>query len=161
MAHRKRFMTAMAWIFSSLAPVCIAQSQNPPKSAADLVVLLEKSGHKYSKVDEGVWEIQYEGKNMKSISVRVTMAENVLVTLAKLVDRKELKLDPALLTKLLELNNDFDYVKLALTKSMLYVRMDSPLRLLDVVELNHVLEQVSAAADEAYPLIQPYVAGAQ
>jgi hypothetical protein len=101
----------------------------------------------------------YEGKNMKSIPVRVTMAENILVTLAKLADRKDLTLDPVLLVKLLELNNDFDYVKLALTKSMLYVRMDSPLRLLDAAELNHVLEQVSAAADEAYPQITPYLAG--
>jgi hypothetical protein len=37
--------------------------------------------------------------------------------------------------------------------------MDSPLRLLDAAELNHVLEQVSAAADEAYPQITPYLAG--
>ena len=141
--------------------VCPARAQSKAKTSADLVVLLEKSGHKYNKVDDNVWEIMYEGKNMKSIPVRVTMAENVLVTLAKLADRKDLRPDPALLTKLLELNNDFDYVKLALAKSMLYVRMDSPLRLLDGEELNHVLEQVSAAADEAYPQIKPYVAGAK
>ena len=158
MVRHERFLTALAMIFSGLAPVCLAQAQSNVKSTADLVILLEKSGHKYSKVDDGVWEIMYEGKNMKSIPVRVTMVENVLVTLAKLVDRKDLTLDPALLIKMLELNNDFDYVKLALTKSMLYVRMDSPLRLLDGEELNHVLEQVSAAADEAYPRIKPFVA---
>ena len=144
-------------MLSAAAAAGLAQAPSAPKTTSDLLIMLEKSGHKYSKVDDGVWEILYEGKNMKSISVRVTMAENVLVTLAKLVDRSNLKLDPALLTKLLELNNDFDYVKLALTKSMLYVRMDSPLRLLDGAELNHVLEQVSAAADEAYPRILPYV----
>lgn len=158
MVHRNRLLTVLAMIFSAAAPACLAQAQSKPKSAADLVILLEKSGHKYSKVDDGVWEIMYEGKNMKSIPVRVTMVENVLVTLAKLVDRKDLTLDPALLIKMLELNNDFDYVKLALTKSMLYVRMDSPLRLLDGEELNHVLEQVSAAADEAYPQVKPYMA---
>jgi hypothetical protein len=70
-------------------------------------------------------------------------------------------MDPALLTKMLELNNDFDYVKLALNDTMLYIRMDAPLRLLDVDELNHVLEQVSAAADEAYPQISPYVEAAK
>jgi hypothetical protein len=155
--HRNRLLTALAMILLA-ASTGAAQPQSKTKGAADLVVLLEKSGHKYSKVDDGVWEIVYEGKNLKEIHVRVTMAENVLVTLAKLVDRKDLKLDPALLTKLLELNNDFDYVKLALTGSMLYVRMDSPLRLLDGEELNHVLEQVSAAADEAYPQIKPFVA---
>ena len=130
-----------------------------PKTPADLVVLASsKSGHKYSKVDDNVWEIMYEGKNMTSIPVRVTLVSNVLVTLAKLADRKNLKMDPALLTKMLELNNDFDYVKLALASSMLYVRMDSPLRLLDGAELNHILEQVSAAADESYPAIKPFLA---
>jgi hypothetical protein len=145
MMDRKRFLAVVGWILPVAASVCLAPAQVSPKNSADLVVLLEKSGHKYSKVDDGVWEIMYEGKNMKSIPVRVTMAENILVTLAKLADRKDLTLDPVLLVKLLELNNDFDYVKLALTKSMLYVRMDSPLRLLDAAELNHVLEQVSAA----------------
>ena len=159
MMDRKRFLAVVGWILPVAASVCPAPAQVSPKNSADLVVLLEKSGHKYSKVDDGVWEIMYEGKNMKSIPVRVTMAENILVTLAKLADRKDLTLDPVLLVKLLELNNDFDYVKLALTKSMLYVRMDSPLRLLDAAELNHVLEQVSAAADEAYPQITPYLAG--
>ena len=159
MMDRKRFLAVVGWILPVAASVCLAPAQVSPKNSADLVVLLEKSGHKYSKVDDGVWEIMYEGKNMKSIPVRVTMAENILVTLAKLADRKDLTLDPVLLVKLLELNNDFVYVKLALTKSMLYVRMDSPLRLLDAAELNHVLEQVSAAADEAYPQITPYLAG--
>jgi len=156
MVHGKRLLPALILMVSMAASVCPAQPQGK-KTAADLLLLLDKSGHKYSKVDDNVWEILYEGKNMKSIPVRVTMAEGVLVVLAKLVDRKDLRLDPALLTKMLELNNDFDYVKLALTKSMLYVRMDSPLRLLDGEELNHVLEQVSAAADEAYPQVTPFL----
>ena len=161
MLHRSRLFPAFALILAVPAAICEAQPQSRPKSAADLVMLLEKSGHKYSKVDDGVWEIMYEGKNMKSIPVRVTMAEGVLVTLAKLADRKDIRPDPALLTKVLELNNDFDYVKLALSKSMLYVRMDTPLRLLDGDELNHALEQVSAAADEAYPQITRFIAPAK
>jgi hypothetical protein len=156
-----RLLPALVSMLSAVAPVCPAQPQSKPKTSADLVQLLEKSGHKYSKVEDDVWEIQYEGKNMKSISVRVTLAGGVLVTLAKLADRKDVSLDPALLIKMLELNNDFDYVKLALAKSMLYVRMDTPLRLLDGDELNHALEQVSAAADEAYPQITSYLSGAK
>ena len=161
MLHRNGFWVALGALFAALTIVAPAHAQTKTKTPADLVQLLEKSGHKYSKVDDGVWEILYEGKNIGSFPVRITMVENVLVSLAKLVDRKDLKLDPALLSKMLELNNDFDYVKLALSKSMLYVRMDSPLRLLDVDELNHVLEQVSAAADEAFPQIKPFIVAAK
>jgi hypothetical protein len=145
----------------SLAAVCPAQTQSKPNAGADVVALLEKSGHSYTKVSDNVWEVGFQGKNMKQIPVRVTVAGGVLVTLCKLVDRKSLKLEPALLIKLMELNNDFDYVKLALTQDMLYVRMDTPLRLLDSDELNHALEQVSAAADETYPHITQFVATAQ
>jgi hypothetical protein len=140
--------------------VCSAQTQSKPNTAADLVALLEKSGHTYSKVSDGVWEVPFKGKSMKEIPVRVTLAGDILVTLCKLADRKDLKLEPALLIKLLELNNDFDYVKLALNDEILYVRMDTPLRLLDSTELNHALEQVSAAADETYPHIAQVAAPA-
>lgn len=157
MRRQLRFLPVVIAMLTVLGNGLPARAQGP-KTPADLVILLEKSGHKYSKVDDNVWEIMYEGKKMASIPVRVTMVSGVLVTLAKLADRKNLRLDPALLTKMLELNNDFDYVELALASSMLYVRMDSPLRLLDGAELNHVLEQVSAAADESYPAIKPFVA---
>lgn len=162
MAHSKiaPLLLALALVIS-MAVVCPAQTQSKPPTAADIVALLEKSGHSYSKVSDNVWEVDFQGKNIKQIPVRVTLAGGVLVTLCKLVDRKSLRLDPPLLIKLMELNNDFDYVKLALTDDMLYVRMDTPLRLLDSDELNHALEQVSAAAEETYPHITPFVAPAK
>jgi hypothetical protein len=157
MVHCNRLLPALLTIMMVAGAVNPPEAKAATKTAADLVMLLEKSGHEYSKVDDNVWKIMFQGKNMKSFSVHLTIAGGVLVTLAKLADRKSVKLDPALLTKMLELNNDFDYVKLALNDNMLYIRMDSPLRVLDVEELNHVLEQVSAAADEAYPQISPFV----
>jgi len=161
MVHCNRLLPALLTIVLVAGAVTPAPVEGATKTAADVVMLLEKSGHEYSKVDDNVWKVMFAGKNMKSIPVHLTIAGGVLVTLAKLADRKNVKMDPALLTKMLELNNDFDYVKLALNDTMLYIRMDAPLRLLDVDELNHVLEQVSAAADEAYPQISPYVEAAK
>jgi len=77
------------------------------------------------------------------------------------VDRKDLKPQPVLLTKLLELNHKFDSIKLALSEDMLYLRMDTHLRLLDNQELKYLVEQIANAADETYPQIRLFVAGAK
>jgi Putative bacterial sensory transduction regulator len=153
-ASRLIALAVIVW----LAAAGQVQTQSKPNAGPDIVALLEKSGHSYTKVSDSVWEVDFQGKNIKQIPVRVTLAPGILVTMCKLVDRKSLRLEPALLIKLMELNNDFDYVKLALTEDMLYVRMDTLLRLLDSDELNHALEQVSAAAEEAYPHISPFIA---
>jgi hypothetical protein len=153
-----------------LAPaVCHAQAQpaqaqpaQAPAAAAakdssGIVLLLEKSGYKYTKVSDGVWEITFAGKNTGDFPVRLALAGNIVLAIAKLADRKDLKLDPEFLVKLLECNDQFDFVKLSLSKDMLYLRMETTTRLLDGQELKHVLEQVSAATDEIYPQIKQYL----
>ena len=161
MAHHKVAARLLILALAISLAVCRGQTQSKPMTAPDVVALLEKSGHSYTKVSDSVWEVVFQGKNIKQIPVRVTLAENIMVTICKLADRKSLRLEPALLIKLMELNNDFDYVKLALTEDMLYVRMDTSLRLLDSDELNHALTQVSAAAEETYPHIAPFVSTAK
>ena len=151
----------------SLAAICGAQTlapASPPAAAAssaknssDIVLLLEKSGYKYTKVSDGVWEITFAGKNTGDFPVRLALAGNILLAIAKLGDRKDLKLEPEFLVKLLECNDQFDFVKLSLSKDMLYLRMETTTRLLDGQELKHVLEQVSAATDEIYPQIKQYL----
>lgn len=81
--------------------------------------------------------------------------------MVKLADRKDLKLQPAFLTKMLELNHKFDSIKLALSEDMLYLRMDTHLRLLDNQELKYLIEQIANATDETYPQVKQFVAGAK
>jgi len=127
------------------------------KDATEIVLLLEKSGYKYTKVSDGVWEITFAGKNTGDFPVRLALAGNIVLAIAKLADRKDLKLEPPFLTRLLECNDQFDFIKLALSKDMLYLRMEISTRLLDSQELKHVLEQVSAATDEIYPQIKEFL----
>jgi hypothetical protein len=138
----------------SVAPVAPAAQAKDP---GEIVLLLEKSGYKYTKVSDGVWEITFAGKNTGDFPVRLALAGNIILAIAKLADRKELKLEPPFLTKLLECNDQFDFVKLALSKDMLYLRMETSTRLFDSQELKHVLEQVSAATDEIYPQIKGFL----
>lgn len=131
--------------------------QTKTKSAPEIVALLEKSGYTYTKVSDGVWEIPGTGKNLKEFAIRLALADDILLVMVRLADRKDLKLQPALLTKLLELNHKFDSIKLALSEDMAYLRMDTHLRLLDGEELKYLVTQIANAADETYPLIKQFI----
>ena len=83
------------------------------------------------------------------------------MVMVRLADRKDLKLQPALMTRLLELNHKFDWIKLALSEDMLYLRMDTHVRLVDSQELKYLVEQIANATDETYPQIKQFVTGAK
>ena len=138
-----------------------ARAQDKSKGAPEIVALLEKSGYSYSKVSDGVWEVPGTGKNLKEFGIRLALADDILLVMVKLVDRKDLTLQPTLLAKLLELNHKFDSIKLALSEDMLYLRMDTHVRLLDKQELKYLVEQIANATDETYPQIKQFVAGAK
>ncbi|HYL78798.1 MAG TPA: hypothetical protein VEU96_31705 [Bryobacteraceae bacterium] len=150
MKNAIRALVAFALILAS------AQAQKK-SGAAEMALLLEKSGYTYTKISDGVWEITFKGKNTGEFPVRLAIGGDVLVTLAKLADRKDLNLQPAFLTQLLELNDSLDSIKIALSDEMLYVRMDTHLRLIDSTELKYLLEQISGATDEMYPKIKQYL----
>jgi len=127
------------------------------KGAAEMASLLEKSGYNYTKVGDGVWQVNFNGKNAGEFPVRLALGGDVLVALAKIADREDLKLSAGFLTKLLELNDSIDSIKLALSSEMLYIRMDTKLRTVDTSELKYILEQMSGAADEIYPQIKQFL----
>jgi hypothetical protein len=160
MLNRKTIIAFV--IILSLTPLFgSARAQDKLKGASQVVALLEKSGYSYTKVSDGVWEVPGTGKNMKEFGIRLTLADDILLVMVKLADRKDLKLQPALLTKLLELNHKFDSIKLALSEEMLYLRMDTHLRLLDNQELKYLVEQIANGAEETYPQIKQFVAVAK
>jgi hypothetical protein len=138
-----------------------AGAQTKTKGAPEIVALLEKSGYTYTKVSDGVWEIPGTGKNLKEFGIRLALADDILLVMVKIADRKDLKLQPALLTKLLELNHKFDSIKLALSEDMAYLRMDSHLRLLDGEELKYLVTQIANAADETYPQVKQFIGAAK
>src|SRR5260370_35696522 len=97
------------------------------------------------------------GNSSGDMPVRIALSHTVVVVLAKMAGRAESNLQPPFLTKMLERNDKFDSVKLALSADMLYVRMDMPARILDPSELKYLLEQISGATDEMYPLLKEFL----
>jgi len=155
----RKAIIALALVLSLTSVLGSVLAQDKLKGASQIVTLLEKSGYSYTKVSDGVWEVPGTGKNMKSFGIRLALADDILLVMVKLADRKDLKMEPAFLTKMLELNHKFDSIKLSLSEDMLYLRMDTHLRLLDNQELKYLVEQIANGAEEAYPQIKQFMAG--
>ena len=150
--------TALIILFLLLTSLtCSVGAQEKPKPGSEFVGLLEKSGYSYTKVGDGLWEVPGTGKNLKEFGIRLALADDILLVMVRLAGRKEVKLEPTLLTKLLDLNHKFDWVKLAISDDIVYLRMDTHLRLVDNQELKYLVEQIANATDETYPLLKPFL----
>ena len=126
-------------------------------SNSALPALLEKSGYSYSKVSDGIYEIPATGSNLKEFGVRVTEAGDLILFIFKFAGRSQVTIKEPLALKLLQMNDDYDVVKFALSGEMLYARIDVRARLFDVNELKSMVELMAHVVDEAYPQIKPFI----
>lgn len=125
---------------------------------AKVVQLLEASGHNYTKASDNVWTIPFQGDSLKQFNVVAVYTEGLLVTFAIPVKKKNLKVTPDLLRKLLQFNVDMDRVKIAIDdEGDLVVRIDSSLRIMDGEEFKLVVEQVANATESIHSEIKAFI----
>ena len=148
-------IVALVIILSSVAQ--ITAQDKPKKPALDLGPLLAKTSLTHKEVEKGTWEVQYRGKQLESITVRVVPAEEGVFFFVRLYNRDALSLSRNLLLKILEMNSEFDYAKLALNEDVLYVRIDSRATSITPADLEHLAEQAALVADEATKTIRDFL----
>jgi hypothetical protein len=141
------------------APTGVAARGTSGPQRTDIVSILDKTGYNYTKIENNIWEIEFKGKNFKEFPVRIIQADDLTILMCKIADRKDLIQKEALYQKLLELNDSMDTIKFAISKDMLYGRIEMHTRLLNEKELAYLLSQMSGAIDEAYPQIKQYLGG--
>ena len=124
---------------------------DPVQRVADLIA---KSAGPYKQIALGIWETTYKGKNMPVIRVRIAAAQDGVFFIVPLFPRDKLALSQAFLLRIAEFNAEYDYVKLALDKTSLNIRLDTHAGLLDVATFSALEGQTALAADEAYVLIR-------
>jgi Putative bacterial sensory transduction regulator len=146
------------------ATIASAQTAAAPAAAdkaatAKIVQLLEGSGHGYTKAKDGVWVIKYEGKQLSEFAVVTLYAEGMVIFVATVAEKAEYKPAPELLQKLLHLNDNLDRVKVGIDDKdgEIFVRIDLTLRITDLEEFKANLEQISAAVDETYVVVKPFL----
>ncbi|MEO5742575.1 MAG: hypothetical protein ABIS29_18470 [Vicinamibacterales bacterium] len=116
--------------------------------------LIGKSSGSYKQIALGVWETTYKGKNLPVIRVRIAAAEDGVFFMVPLFPRDKLALSQAFLLRIAEFNAEYDYVKLALDKTALHLRLDSYAHHMDVAMFAALEGQTALAADEAYALVR-------
>jgi hypothetical protein len=136
-----------------------AETPAPPSAAsADpvqrIAELIAKSAGPYKEMALGIWETTYKGKNMPVIRVRIAAAEDGVFFIVPLFARDKLALSQAFLLRIAEFNAEYDYVKLALDKTSLNLRLDTHAGRLDAATFSALEGQTALAADEAYALIR-------
>jgi hypothetical protein len=126
-------------------------------SSAKIVRLLEDSGYPYTKASDNVWTVPFKGKALPNFRLIATTQQQILVLFVVVAEKKDFKVTPELMQKMLRLNGDLDRVKIGLDEDGdAYVRVDLSIRVLDIQELKENIEQVAAAADEVFTAIKPF-----
>jgi len=116
--------------------------------------LIAKSAGPYTPIAPGIWETTYKGKNLPVIRVRIAAAEEGVFFIVALFPRDKLALSQAFLLRIAEFNAEYDYVKLALDKASLNIRLDTHAALLDAATFSALEGQTALAADEAYVFVR-------
>jgi len=153
-----------ALIFLSLAgssTATLAQQSRGKAAQVALTTLLEKTGYSYKKISDGVYEVPATGTNIKEFPLRLVQAGDLILVIYKIADRKDVSIREEFAVKLLELNDNYDVVKFALSAEMLYTRIDMHARVVDAEELKYLIELSAQVVDEAYPQLKPFIAGAK
>jgi hypothetical protein len=125
-----------------------------PDAIQRVAELIAKSSGPYKEIALGIWETTYQGKNLPVIRVRIAAAEDGVFFIVPLFARDKLALSQAFLLRVAEFNAEYDYVKLALDKTSLNLRLDSYASLLDVAAFNNLEGQAALAADQAYAFVR-------
>ena len=116
--------------------------------------LIAKSTGTYKQIALGVWETIYKGKNMPVIRVRIAAAQDGVFFIVPLFPRDKLALSQAFLLRIAEFNAEYDFVKLALDKVSLSLRLDAYAPIMDLAAFTALEGQTALAADEAYVLVR-------
>ena len=148
-----KFLMTLCLMF--LTTPSFAQTAPKPENVARLTEFMSKSAGPYRKIADGIWETSYKGKNLSRVLVRIATAGDGVYFIVSLFARDTLTLDQDFLLKIAEFNANYDYVKLALEKATLDVRVDVyGAHLLDLAAFNALENQTALAADAAYALMK-------
>jgi hypothetical protein len=135
-----------------------AFAQVPPPDDPELLAkLVEASEGNYTKIGEQAYSVNYTGKNLKTMTVRIFAAASGIFFFVDLVDRDKLALSKNLLLKVAELNSDYDYSKIALSERTLHVRVDVRAANLSAEEFAALEGQAANTADEVYAQIKDFL----
>jgi len=134
------------------SPARSAPATDPTAAAATKVAqLLSRSGYTYTTHNKTTWSTELERKNIGKVRVIISVGGDIVVIFAILAKKANIQKTTQFLETLLSANHDYDYAKIGLDKDGdLFVRIDTPARVIDGQDLKSVIQQVANSSDELY-----------
>lgn len=119
---------------------------------ATMLALLEGSGFRYEKVTEQSWSITYEGNNLDTVGLYVSIHGDFALVQSVVANNTEPT--PEQMTEMLRINGDVDLAKVSVDgDGNITALNETELRLLDAQGLTHIVDAVAAAADKVASLL--------
>ena len=156
---KRKISTLILLIIATLACFnpCLHTSSAQDSASPKIARLLEDSGYPYTKASNNVWSVPFQGKALPSFLLVASVQQDLLVLFVVVAEKKDFKVTPELMQRMLKLNGDLDRVKIGFDKEGdAFVRVDLSVRVLDSQEFKDNVEQVAAAADELFTAIKPF-----
>lgn len=151
------FVMAVAFLFCIAAfPFhTFAQETSPVKAAR----LLNESKVKFSKIAENIWTVPFNGKSFKNFDVVISTDKTGLFMFVVVAKGTEYKPSEGLFDSLLVQNTEMDRVKIGIDKDdrEILIRIDLTIRLVDKREFMENMDQLAAASDQIYAIVQPHL----
>jgi len=121
--------------------------------AGKIEALLAQSGYKYERRRPTVWFVPATLEKLGARPVIISSNDDLAVTFLIVAESKDINKTPQLMQALLRSNGEYDYVKVGFDSGGdLFVRIDSPIRQLDVEKLKADIEQVKRVSDIVFGL---------
>jgi hypothetical protein len=157
-----RHRLVLCLVILAVAAACFvparAAAQTTALSSARVNDLLNQSGYTVVRKTDTVWYVEFTGKELKKFKVIFAVQDDLLVTFVNPATKAQMDVTPEFMRKVMKLNHSLDRVKVGLdADDDLFVRVDSTVRIMDLTELKAVVSQVSAAADESFIALRPYI----
>jgi hypothetical protein len=127
------------------------QAQAADPEVAKIEQLFKQTGLSYKAAREDVWWVEFDKKNLGKVRVITSTGKGIVVVFVIVAQKAAIRETPQLLKKLLQHNHEYDYVKIGIDKDGdLFVRIDTPVRLIDSTKLREDIDQVANASEEVF-----------
>ncbi len=142
-------LAASLLCLGSPAPRAQTADSATAANAVKIARLLKETGFSYNTHPNETWSIDLERKSAGKIRVLTSVGSDIVVTFAILAKKAAIQKTPRFFDALAFANHEYDYAKVGLDKDGdLFVRIDTPSRLIDAQQLKSTIEQVANASDE-------------
>ena len=154
-------MRTVAAFLALLVACCVAAGSLRAQTGADgdrVKRLLDATGLKYNAHNATTWSVDFDSDKLGKTKVIVSVGKDIVVTFVIVARKAGVQKTPQFADTLLTANHEYDYTKVGLDNDGdLFVRIDTPLRLIDAPQLKDNINQTFRASEELFSKVAPFV----